>query len=115
MNQHKRLIRSILVSIDIEEVQRDRDALLDTHFSPEERTELATRHVRSTAGRLALKRAVLGLLSDRPILTEKDIVLKRLPNNPPLLVSVLDLPGNLFLSISHTRNTAHGLAVLQEQ
>jgi phosphopantetheinyl transferase (holo-ACP synthase) len=115
MNQRKQLIRSILVSLDIEEVQRNRDALLDTHFSPEERAELAARHIRSTAGRLALKRAVLGLLPDRPQLTEKDIVLKRLPNCPPLLVSVLDPPGNLFLSISHTRNTAYGLAVLQEQ
>lgn len=114
MNPHKRLIKSMLVSIDIEEVERDRDTLLDTHFSPEERAELATRHIRSTAGRLALKRAVLGLLSDRPQLTEKDIVLKRLPNCPPLMVSVLDPPGNLLLSISHTRNTAYGLAVLQE-
>jgi phosphopantetheinyl transferase (holo-ACP synthase) len=115
MNQRKQLIRSILVSIDIEEVQRNRDALLDTHFSPEERSELAARHIRSTAGRLALKRAVLGLLSDSPNLTEKDIVINRLPNNSPLLVSALNPPGNLFLSISHTRNTAHGLAVLQEQ
>jgi phosphopantetheinyl transferase (holo-ACP synthase) len=114
MNQRKQLIRSILVSIDIEEVQKDREALVNTHFSPEERVELADRHVRSTAGRLALKRAILGHLTDRPTLTEKDIVISRLPNNPPLLISVLDLPGSLFLSISHTRNTALGLAVLQE-
>jgi phosphopantetheinyl transferase (holo-ACP synthase) len=114
MNPHMRLIRSVLVSIDIEEVERNRDALLDTHFSPEERAELAARHIRSAAGRLALKRAILGLLSDRPRLTEKDIVLNRLPNSPPLLVSALDPPGNLLLSISHTGNTAYGLAVLQE-
>jgi phosphopantetheinyl transferase (holo-ACP synthase) len=110
MNQ----IRSILVSIDIDEVQRSREALLNTHFSPEERTELDTRHVRSTAGRLALKRAVLGLLPGRSRLTEKDIAITRLPKNPPRLVSKLYAPGNLFLSISHTKNTAYGLAVLQE-
>jgi hypothetical protein len=114
MNHRKRLIRSLLVSIDIEEVRQDRDALLEAHFSPEERSELAARHIRSTAGKLALKRAVLSLLPDGPGLTEKDIIIKRLPNSPPLLVSVLDPPGNLFLSISHTGNTAHGLAVLQE-
>jgi phosphopantetheinyl transferase (holo-ACP synthase) len=116
MNQQPRPIRSVLVSIDIEEMQGNRDSLLDACFSAEEQIELSTRHVRSTAGRLALKRAVLQLLSDRKdrVLIEKDIVLSRLPNGRPVLVSMPDPPGNLFLSISHTRNTAHGLAVLQE-
>jgi phosphopantetheinyl transferase (holo-ACP synthase) len=114
MNRETRPIRSVLVSIDIEEVQQGRDSLLNSFFSTEEQRELHPRHIRSTAGRLALKRAVLHLLSDRPSLTEKDIVLTRLPNGRPALESALDIPKNLFLSISHTKHTAHGLAVLQE-
>jgi hypothetical protein len=117
MNQDSRSIKSVLVSIDIEEVRGNLDSLLDACFSTEEQMELGTRHIRSTAGRLALKRAVLHLLSDRKgrIPTEKDIVLGRLPNGRPVLVSMPDPPKNLFLSISHTRSTAHGLAVFQEE
>jgi phosphopantetheinyl transferase (holo-ACP synthase) len=117
MNQDARAIKSVLISIDIEEVHDNLDSLLDACFTTEERMELHTRHVRSTAGRLALKRAVLHLLSDRQscLPTEKDIVLGRLPNGRPVLVTMPDPPKNLFLSVSHTRSTAHGLAVLQEE
>ena len=112
------IITSVLVSLDIREVAGD--PLLETYFSPEERAELRPRHIRSTAGSLALKRAVLHLLSNGKdgILTEKDIVLSLRPKAGPVLLSLSDrsdvLPGTLFLSISHTKSTAYGLAVLQE-
>jgi hypothetical protein len=114
MNEPQRRITSILVSIDIDEVEKDRDNLLDNHFTPEERTELAPRHIRSTAGRLALKRAILGHLADHPHFAEKDIVLTGTPRCPPQLISAIRPSGRLFLSISHSKSTAHGLAVLQE-
>ncbi|MCJ7601696.1 MAG: hypothetical protein MUO63_09375 [Desulfobulbaceae bacterium] len=121
MKSNTRPIRSVLVTLDIVEVQCNREAFLDAFFCTEEREELKTRNVRSTAGRLALKRAVLHLLSEGKdrVLTEKAIVLGRQPNGRPALLSAGDRPtgslsNNLFLSISHTKSTAYGLAVLQE-
>jgi len=119
MKSGTKTIRSVLVTLDIKEIQHD--PLLDTYFSAEEQAELSTRHIRSTVGSLALKRAVLHLLFQGKDggLTEKDIVLGRRPNNRPVLLFLPDRPGlslsnTLFLSISHTRSTAYGLAVLQE-
>lgn len=112
-------LHSVLVTLDIREVAGD--PLLETYFTPEERAQLRPRHIRSTAGSLALKRAVLQLLSNGKdgILVEKDIVLSLRPKAGPVLLSLSDrsgdvLPGTLFLSISHTKSTAYGLAVLQE-
>jgi phosphopantetheinyl transferase (holo-ACP synthase) len=119
MRSGTKTIRSVLVTLDIKEVQHD--PLLDTYFSAQEQVELSTRHIRSTVGSLALKRAVLHLLSKGKddVLTEKDIVLGRRPNDRPVLLLLPDHPGaalsnSLFLSISHTRSTAYGLAALQE-
>lgn len=115
MTDTNRHIRSTVVSLDIDEVERNRRPLLDAHFSAAERRELAERHVRSTAGRLALKRAVCVLLQDRLPLAERDIVIRRLPKGPPELAVDLEIAGRLFVSISHSRKTAYGLAVLQEE
>jgi phosphopantetheinyl transferase (holo-ACP synthase) len=119
MKSDTKTIRSVLVTLDIKEAQHD--PLLDTYFSAEEQVELSTRHIRSTVGSLALKRAVLHLLFQEKSggLSEKDIVLGRRPNDRPVLLFLPDRPGapqshTLFLSISHTGSTAYGLAVLQE-
>ena len=121
MKSDIRPVRSVLVTVDIEEVRCNRDAFLDACFTDEERAELSARHIRSTAGRLALKRAVRQLVAGWKalVLTEKDIVLGRGPNGRPVLLSLGDrptglVPDSLFLSISHTKSTAYGLAVLQE-
>jgi phosphopantetheinyl transferase (holo-ACP synthase) len=112
-------IRSVLVTLDIREVQGD--PLLETYFSAGEQAELRNRHIRSTAGSLALKRAVAQLLSNGKdgILVERDIVLGCPRNDRPILLSLPDRPSSslsntLFLSISHTKSTAYGLAVLKE-
>jgi phosphopantetheinyl transferase (holo-ACP synthase) len=119
MKSGTKTIRSVLVNLDIKEVQHD--PLLGTYFSAEEQAELSARHIRSTVGSLALKRAVLHLLTKGKdsSLSEKDIVLGRRPNDRPVLLFLPDRPGlslprTFFLSISHTRSTAYGLAVLQE-
>jgi phosphopantetheinyl transferase (holo-ACP synthase) len=123
MSSEIRPIRSVVIAINIAEVERDRESLLITCFQVEEQQELAARHVRSTAGRLALKRAITHLLYDRITLAEKDVLLGRLADGRPILLSLGHpgngpspfVPHNLFLSISHTRTTAYGLAVLQEE
>ena len=99
MKSGTKTIRSVLVTLDIKEIQHD--PLLDTYFSAEEQAELSTRHIRSTVGSLALKRAVLRLLSKGKDggLNEKDIVLGRRPNDRPVLLFLPDRPG---LSLSKT-------------
>lgn len=118
---------SSIVTIEIiEHVRQHRDFICSTCFTPEEISELKQRHVRSTAGNLALKRAVLSLLSGKwgIVLQEQDVIISRLESGAPRL---LDLkPGKydavsavdfdfLFLSISHTKTKAYGLAVYQER
>jgi phosphopantetheinyl transferase (holo-ACP synthase) len=115
-------VRSVVITINIAEVERDWESLLTTCFQTEEQQELASRHVRSTAGRLALKRAISHLLYNRIALAERDVLLGRLADGRPVLLSLghpgngpfFPVPHNLFLSISHTKTTAYGLAVLQE-
>jgi phosphopantetheinyl transferase (holo-ACP synthase) len=119
MKKDIRPVRSVLVTVDLEEVHLNREALLHSCFTEDERIELSRRHVRSTAGRLALKRAVRQIVAVGVSPSLRDIVLGRGPNGRPVLLSLGadpagPLPDGLFVSISHTRNTAYGLAVLQE-
>ncbi len=116
-------VSSVVDMVDISEVKNNRHALLDSSFTPEEQKELEKRHIRSTAGVLALKQALCSLIyqttghsPDR-----KELLILRLPSGRPTLKSMPDHPSyssflrrNLFLSISHSRKTAYGLAVYQE-
>lgn len=114
---------SVMEMVDIQEIQNSYQTVLDSSFSPEEQLELAKRHIRSTAGVLALKKALCGLIletTDRTV-EEKELIITRLKSGKPSLVTWPDSLSasslqidNLFLSISHSRTTACGLAVYQE-
>ncbi len=114
-----RVVATVLTSLNIDEVERAGETYFESAFSLLERKYLASRHVRSTAGWLALKKAVIQLLGDKKkcVLSKRDITLKCLPDGRPVIADIAfaeELSVNLFVSISHTRTTAHGLAVLQE-
>lgn len=116
-------VTSVLKMVDINEVKNNRQAILESDFQMEERNTLAGRHVRSTAGILALKHALCTLLHQITGLSidKKDWQIAwsatgrpEIHSSPSRLNSSSFLQQNLFLSISHSRKTAYGLAVYQE-
>ncbi len=114
---------SVVEMVNIQEIRNNHQAVLDLSFSPEEQLELAKRHIRSTAGVLALKKALSSLIlktTGRSV-DEKELTITRLKTGKPSLVSWPSSllasslqTENLLLSISHSRTTAYGLAVYQE-
>lgn len=124
MNNGSLAIVSKVSQESIDRVREDRESILATCFNPEEKQELGDRHVRSTAGNLALKRAIAALFEERwgVLLKEKDIQITRSENGAPLLdlrrSRIRPVPDFdrrcLFLSLSHSRTMAYGLAVYQE-
>jgi phosphopantetheinyl transferase (holo-ACP synthase) len=116
--------RAVCQSLAIATVAAERAELEAEHFSPRERDELAGRHVQSLAGRLALKRALCQLLApEQPgvALAPRDFVIMGSPTGAPVLgplpATLRDVPearrGRLFVSITHSKAQAVGLAVQQ--
>lgn len=121
MADNKKLT-TVITSIDIAEVEENLTHIHSINFSDNEVEELSKRHVRSTAGWLVLKQALCKLLEQTQIaqVTEKDFYLKRTQSGRPYIEDInitptkkLELLERLFISISHTKTTAYGLAVLQ--
>lgn len=114
-------IHSALEVLSIEEVERERDELAIRHFSPEESAEIAGRRAQTTAGFLAAKRALVRLFAQvdgRETFHERDFVLTHHTNGAPRIVSLPgdSVPGEaVYVSISHTRRFAYGLAVMEER
>lgn len=114
--------RSAIETIAIAEVARDRGTLEAEHFSPAEQAALGSRPVQSLAGRLALKRALCQLLGaecSRGQLEPRDFIIGETPGGAPALgplptalsSGTASPLGRLFVSISHTKMQAVGLAV----
>lgn len=117
-------ILSVVEEIDIAEIHANRVAVLASSFNPGEREVLNKRHIRSTAGVLALKRALSFLAQQLTgcFCAEKDFSISRHKSGRPILISWPETLAatsfqqqNLFLSISHSQKTAYGLAVFQEE
>lgn len=117
----KNSVITVLSSITIAEVEEGGENLLQSSFALTERNYLVKRHIRSTAGWLALKKSLIQLFENTQnhVLSERDIVLRCLSDGRPIIVKMdgaVNLPSNnLFVSISHSRTTAYGLTVLQEE
>ncbi len=118
----KKNLTTVITSLDIAEVEDNLTYIHATHFSENEVVELSKRHVRSTAGWLVLKQALCKLLEQMQLaqLTEKDLSLKRTQSGRPYIEDInippakrQELLEKLFVSISHTRTTAYGMAVFQ--
>jgi len=114
--------RAALATVAIADVASERLKLEAEHFSPAERAALAGRHVQSLAGRLALKRALCDLLGPECVgtrLAPCDFVILETAGGAPALGAVPGALssaaagplGRLFVSISHTKARAVGLAV----
>jgi phosphopantetheinyl transferase (holo-ACP synthase) len=120
------LVRSATSYVAVAEVAARRAELADEHCTPAEREELAGRHVQSLAGNLALKQALVALLAaeapESPV-RSTELELRHRPDGAPELVrGPLALRAaadgrarQLYVSISHTRSRAVGLAVLAER
>lgn len=116
-------LTSVVTTIPISEVEENCEHILSSFFNDGEKEELSTRHIRSTAGWLVLKQALCTLLQQMQVqqLSEKDFTLKRTTTGRPYIHDINiepheknTLTEKLFVSISHTRTTAYGMAVYQE-
>ncbi len=115
---------TVVCSIAISDVEKTKENILSSSFNTTEKEELAGRHIRSTAGWLVLKKALCRLLEqlDMARLSEIDVSLKRTDAGRPYIADIniqamdkASLTRNLFVSISHNRTTAYGMAVYQEE
>jgi phosphopantetheinyl transferase (holo-ACP synthase) len=116
---HTHPVRSVIERVEIEETGRLWDQIARDHFTPDEIDALAAKKVQTRAGYLALKKALVSLLSPPgkgPAFEERDFVITNNARGAPeLFRSPVDPGGSLFVSISHTRTQAYGLAVLVEE
>ncbi len=113
-------LASILARLDMEETKKLEQDELRQFFNNSENDYLSGRHIRTTIGWLALKKAIVELAdSEVPTdLHEKDIHLQCLDDGRPAIVEISSCPGlaeKIFVSISHTRTMAYGLAAFQEE
>jgi phosphopantetheinyl transferase (holo-ACP synthase) len=106
------------VLIPIPDVARRRRELLEEHFAPQERREAEALPDRTVAGRLAVKEATAGLLRERGwTISPSAVILGRGEGGAPLLLGLPAAVGagrRILISISHTRDHACGLAVLED-
>lgn len=107
----------------IDEVRGSIDSIHDLHFARAEAAELTSRHPRTTAGALAAKEALCELyeaFAPSRHFTSRDFILGHDESGAPVLHSGPALEGRCgsrqgpWISISHTRDQAYGLAVLDE-
>ncbi len=110
----ERLVSAVAV-VSIAETTAGREQVEAECFTPVELAELRGRAVQSLAGWLALKRALADLSArlGRDSATPRDFVLTRAASGAPQLCRPHPLEGAVepFISISHTRAWAYGLAV----
>jgi phosphopantetheinyl transferase (holo-ACP synthase) len=118
--------RTHLAWAPIARVAEDRERYAAEQCSPAEQLALAGRHVQSLAGTVALKAAVIDLLSTLypdVELSRRDVEIGHEPGGAPevrhLPVSLPTgsggTPAKLFVSITHTKEHAIGLAVLEQR
>jgi phosphopantetheinyl transferase (holo-ACP synthase) len=108
-------VRSRLKSLAVASAASGRALIEKRHFSPAEIAELGERPVQSLAGFLALKSALVALWADAGVATPaapRDFEISHHPGGAPRIASAPPGPAGVFVSISHTRTWAYGLAAL---
>jgi phosphopantetheine--protein transferase-like protein len=111
------LVWSRLETLAVAEVEAERRQIEERFFSPAEIGDLGNRRVQSLAGFLTLKRALAALGVDTGCATAagpRDFELSHHANGAPRLVAVPEgiALADVFVSISHTRQWAYGLAAI---
>ena len=115
----KSQVVSVLMSVSIEKMEQELEAIYANCFCLEELTYLKERHVRMTAGWFALKQAVVKLIGrvNNEMIVEKDVVITKQSDGRPV-IKRLNCPAingsTLSVSISHSKTTAYGLAAMEE-
>jgi phosphopantetheinyl transferase (holo-ACP synthase) len=120
----KKRVVSFVETISIADVEARCAELLACHFTRREQASLKTKPIRSVAGQLALKTAVCRLVDEllNAGSTEpRSIEVHRDENGAPNITKASTpnrgineiIENELFVSISHSRDTAVGLAVLE--
>jgi len=105
---------SYLETLQVAAVEAGRRRIEEEHFSPTEVAAFGRRRAQSVAGALALKRALARLLADTggAPAAPRDFELGHHPSGAPLLLAAPAgvALASVFVSISHTRQWAYGLA-----
>ena len=106
---------SYLESLPVAAVEAARRQTEEEHFSPAEIAALGNRRAQSVAGALALKHALVRLWAvagSAATATPRDFELGRNASGAPRLVAAPEgvALADVFVSISHTRQWAYGLA-----
>jgi phosphopantetheinyl transferase (holo-ACP synthase) len=116
-------IESFLKTVLIADFEAHREEMMSTYFCPKERSVWTNKPARSIAGRIALKSAVCALAQKHfsaKTWSPHDVEIETDPNGAPGVAanSVSDpafcaaLTTEIFVSISHSKTSAAGLAVL---
>jgi phosphopantetheinyl transferase (holo-ACP synthase) len=104
---------SYLESLQVAAAEAERRRIETEHFSPGELAGFGSRRVQSLAGALALKRALAKLWAAAGVAAApRDFELGHHVSGAPRLVAAPDgvRIADVFISISHTRQWAYGLA-----
>jgi len=111
--------RARLEQVPISAVKEQRDILEAEHLSASETRELSSRGDQTVAGFLAVKRALCELHRETgktAEVTPRHFVLTHDPETgAPTLAAWPEMDGPIFVSISHTRDNAYGLAVVEDR
>ena len=106
---------SYLETLQVAAVEAGRERIEEEHFSPAEIAALGSRRAQSVAGALALKRALVRLWAAAgaaATAAPRDFELGHHASGAPRLVAAPEgvALADVFVSISHTRQWAYGLA-----
>ncbi len=117
MIRGKREVRSYLETVFLPDIARDKEAVLEAYFSPDENEKIKNGRIGTIGCNLAAKRAAKKVLSSSGFsgLVEKEIEIGRGKNGAPeVRFHRDDIPtGDVHVSLSHTADTAYGLAVYE--
>jgi phosphopantetheinyl transferase (holo-ACP synthase) len=110
-------VNSRLETLAVAAVEAERKQIEEQHFSPREIGDLASRRAQSLAGFLALKRALAALWADAgctAAVQPRHFELAHHASGAPRLVAAPEgvARADVFVSISHTRQWAYGLAAI---
>lgn len=125
MQTKKQTIHSIIETISLKSYKNTHKTNMHEYFLPTELKEMKSKPIRTMAGMLAVKRALVSICSDKipnNSINEKCFELGHTPNGAPFIKNIhinsqkdfLIKKEQLSISITHNKINAHGLAVYQE-
>lgn len=113
-----RAIKTAMAVVSIAETMSETDDLSAIFFGPAEFMSISNRSVKTLAGRIAAKKAVVNLLTSLGIvgLEPHQIVIETTEGGAPRVVFAGDFDHDrLFISISHSSKTAVAVATVQTE